>query len=194
MPTVRPFFGDAIVRIGRVHGAWQVDVLRREAVLVLEHSARRALHVVDIPGERDFPAPFLAGVAFECRTTNEVVIELDERPVAEVRGRQVVVLDPVGDEAAADRTSQLRRHRLAATLDRPACRRRCTRPGAATGSIQIQRCCSSRCGRPRHGGRSRGRLRESPRGLRRLQPTVPSVPIRAVPPCHGAMHARGSCR
>ena len=38
---------------------------------------------------------------------DEVVVELDERAVAELVRRQVVILDIVRDEAAADRASGL---------------------------------------------------------------------------------------
>ena len=61
----------------------------------------------------------LVGDLLERFAADEVVVELDERAVAELVRRQVVVLDVVGDEAAADRAGGLvarRRQPLAVLL------------------------------------------------------------------------------
>ena len=52
--------------------------------------------VVAVPGERDLLPRRVGGHLLERLAADEVVVELDERPVAELVRRQVVVLDVVG--------------------------------------------------------------------------------------------------
>ena len=109
--------GHPVERVHRVDRGRPVDELR--AAALSEHRPDRLRHVVVVERERHLLPMLAVGHPLERVTSDEVVVELDVAPVAEIPGREVVVLDPVGDEAPADgRTSLVagRRQPLAVRL------------------------------------------------------------------------------
>ena len=71
-----------VVRPRRVVRQWQVDVLGRGALV--EERAERARDVLAVPRQRDLPPRGRLGQLLERVAADEVVVELHERPVAEI--------------------------------------------------------------------------------------------------------------
>src|SRR5688572_14040684 len=95
---------DLVIRGGRVVRVRQVV----ELVVLAVGPEKRGVylrHVVPMPGEGHLLAMRLVCDLLQRFATDEVVVELDERAVAELVRREVIVLDIVRDEAAADRAS-----------------------------------------------------------------------------------------
>ena len=86
----------------------QVDELRARPLV--EHRAVGGRRVVAVPDERDFLAPLrlaLGDHLLQRRAADEVVIEPDDATVVELVRREVVVLDVLRVEAAAERRGRL---------------------------------------------------------------------------------------
>src|SRR5688572_7022267 len=95
---------DLVIRGGRVIRIRQVVEL---VVLAIGPEKRGVYlrHVVPMPGEGHLLAMRLVCDLLQRFAADEVVVELDKRAVAELVRREVVILDIVRDEAAADRAS-----------------------------------------------------------------------------------------
>src|SRR5262245_25158059 len=91
---------DAVVRQRRVVRKRQIDVLRD--VAVAEQRAEDARDIIAIPHQRDLLARRVHGHLLERLATNELVVELHERAVTEIVGRQVIIPDVFGIEAATE--------------------------------------------------------------------------------------------
>ena len=116
---------------------------------------------------------------------DEVVVELDERPVAQLVGRQVVVLDVRWRRSCRRSSRCLRSRSPAATRGTASCARRCRPPAAARESSRTPACCSRRRARRPAPGRSPCRPRRWPRGSRRPRSYGPQISSPGAPamPC-----------
>ena len=132
--------------------------------------------------------------SLERLAADEVVVELDVAPVAEIPRREVVVLDRGRDEAAADRRSPLvavRGKPLAIRLQGVAGVDGGQRGGDPAGLERVRgvgprrRPAAARTPRPR---------RRAPRAPRRRRPTARTAPSRAGPPCRDAARSDGRPR
>ena len=159
-----------------------------------ENSVPSALaHVVAVPRERDLLPRRLLRELLERLAADELVVELHERAVAQVVRREVIVLDLLRDEAAAER-----RHRLVARCPRATrgsplhLRRRCRRPAAATESSPTRACSWDRCARRRcRDAELRAGLEQRVAHGLALVPRPEQLPAGLARPCRGA--ARGPC-
>ena len=180
-----PPWRDLVVRGRRVVRQRQVDEL---VVLARRRtsSAKTFVDVVGVPGERDLAAMRLAGDLLERFAADEVVVELDERAVADLVRRHVVVLDVVRDEAAADRAGGLVARSPAATRGTSSSSRRCRRRAAARESSPTRACWSRRRASRPASARTPCRPRRSRRGSPRAPRTGPRSRGPARRPCRGA--------
>ena len=144
--------------------------------------------VVVVERERHLVTMLAVRHPLECLAPDELVVELDVAPVAEVPRGEVVVLDVGRDEAAADRRRALVAVSRAATRDRPSTPHPCRRRAAARGSSPTRACSRSR--RARRPGAARSsrpastiasRTRaSSSHGPNSSQPGCPAMPWRSA--------------
>ena len=115
---------------------------------LVEQRAEHPRDVFAVPDQRYLLAPRVVGHLLERLAADELVVELDERSVAQVVRRQVVVADVVRVEAAAERC-----HGLVALAVQPLAVRLHVRPGIDRGQgrrdpARIRDSWSGRCARP----------------------------------------------
>src|SRR6266702_3321364 len=94
----------AVIAGGGVVAVGEIEVL----VAVAARFQQRGEYLEDIlgvPRERDLLALGLLGLPLERFAADELMIESDERAVAERKGGEVVVFDVVRDKTAANRAS-----------------------------------------------------------------------------------------
>jgi len=90
---------DAVDVGAAVEGRWHLDVLE-PLVARLVHAGEDLRDVVPIPEQPDLPPVRLRRQALQRVTADELVVELEDLPVAEVPRGDVQVLGPVGHVAA----------------------------------------------------------------------------------------------
>ena len=153
-----------------------------------EHRPDRGRDVVVVERERDLLPVLAVGHPLERLPPDEVVVELDVAAVAEIPGREVVVLDVVATRSCRRSTPSPRSPSPAATRGTPSASRRSRPPAAATGSSPTRACSTSTRGRPPGASRTPRRPRAAPRAPAPRPPTGPksSQPGWPTMPCRSA--------
>ena len=83
-----------------IDGARELDELGAQTLI--EHRKQRIRHRHVVEGQRDLLAMRSRGQLLQRRASDEFVVEFDEESVTQLPGREVIVLDIVGDETPAD--------------------------------------------------------------------------------------------